>query len=63
MPGTEADGLPATPQFVAVRAIFQNANSSDRTAETVGHGDEATLNLAAAHLCRRAADDLVSRQT
>lgn len=59
----ESQGLPASPQFVAVRAIFQTANASDRAAETVGHAEEATLNVAAAHLCRRAADDLVARQT
>lgn len=62
MPGTDSDGLPASPQFIAVRAIFQNASASDRAAEVVGHAEKATLNLAAAVLCRRAADDLAARQ-
>lgn len=60
---THTEGLPASPQFVAVRAIFQNANPSDRAAESVGHYEEATLNVAAAHLCRRAADALIARET
>jgi len=52
--------LHADPVTIAVRAIWQNANASDRTPDA---GQRQNLNREAAILCRRAADELESRPT
>lgn len=54
----QTDSLHHTPLFLAVQAIFQNANASDQAPDA---GDRADINREAAILCRRAADDLDSR--
>lgn len=55
---TSTDSLHATPVFVAVAAIFQNANSADNTPDA---GNRVDLDREAAQLCRRAAHDLERR--
>jgi len=54
----KTDSLHSTPLFVAVQAVFTNANASDHTADA---GNRADLDGEAARLCRRAADELDSR--